>query len=166
MEMVFFYTWEHNKRTSLYLLIYKGTVVPVLLLWMLAVVTGQKHIYWHTRGLCFPFHPNHWHHRVKRFAVLQKGPIFPRFRITQHWTQQSFSMNLLCNKRTVCTLSTYQVFGLVCVCNSEASTHATINQEGTSPGSKQPKASFLPHSVPWVLDTVARKSGCISGNCS
>ena len=53
-----------------------------------------------------------------------------------------------------------------CLCNRETSTHAAINQEGTSLGSKQPKASFLPHPVPWIPGTVARQSGRVSGNCS
>lgn len=74
-------------------------------------------------------------------------------------------MKLLCHEK-ICTLSIYQIFALFFVCNREASTHAAVNQEGTSPGSKQPKASFLPHPVPWIPDTVAGKSGRISGHCS
>jgi hypothetical protein len=54
---------------------------------------------------------------------------------------------------------------LMFLCNREAPTHAAVNQESTSPGSGQPKASFLCHSVSWLLDAMARESRSISADC-
>jgi hypothetical protein len=77
----------------------------------------------------------------------------------------------------MCNLISYHIFpnkiedsilyADVFVCtfpNRKAPAYAAINQEGPSSGSRQPKASFLSHSVPWLLDSVAGESGCISSN--
>ena len=133
-----------------------------LLMWMLAVVTGQEHVYGHTCVLYFPIHQNHW----KAFCkVLQKGPICSPFQNNNIEHSSHSAWNYFVMKK-ICTLSIYQIFALFFVCNREASTHAAVNQEGTLPGPKQSKASFLPHPVPWIPDTVAGKSGRISGHCS